>query len=246
MNVEHNDNCTRTELRNSEREMGKRYQTVEEDNEEELEIAWDDVFGATLNPQKVREARKEEIKYVNKMRFYDKVPTNQCHERTGKALITIRWIDTNKGAQGSPNYRSRLVAREINIRKREDLFAATPLLEALNLLISMTATANRGENSMVNDISRASFTLRPRERFTWNYPSRTGSPEKSIYAEDLITRCTEPAMQHKIDMKKIPGNWSALVSRKGKRHRVYFTTWKGAFELMYTETSMYRQGSQNS
>ena len=49
------------------------------------------------------------------------------------------------------------MAREINTYKRDDLFAATPPLEALTLIMSMTATANHGEIIMVNDISRAFF-----------------------------------------------------------------------------------------
>ena len=47
------------------------------------------------------------------------------------------------------------MVREINTYKREDLFAATPPLEALKTIVSMTATANKGEVLMINDISRA-------------------------------------------------------------------------------------------
>ena len=65
------------------------------------------------------------------MQLYEKVPIKTCFEETGKAPITVRWIDINKGDQENPNYRSRLVAREINTYKRDDLFAATPPLEAL-------------------------------------------------------------------------------------------------------------------
>ena len=66
-------------------------------------------------------------------------------------------MDINKGDSENPNYRSRLVAREINTHKREDLFAATPPLEALKVILSMTATSNRGESIMINDVSRALF-----------------------------------------------------------------------------------------
>ena len=74
-----------------------------------------------------------------------------------KDPITVRWIDINKGDAQTPNYRSRLVAREIYTYKRDDLFAATPPLEALKTILAMTATANKGEVLMVNDISRAYF-----------------------------------------------------------------------------------------
>ena len=60
------------------------------------------------------------------MQLYDKVPINECKRATGKMPITVRWIDINKGDNEKPNYRSRLVARELNTHKRDDLFAATP------------------------------------------------------------------------------------------------------------------------
>ena len=77
--------------------------------------------------------------------------------RIGKAPITVKWIDINMGDAQAPNYRPRLVAREVNTYKRDDLFAATPPLEALKMIISMIATANKGDLIMVNDISRAFF-----------------------------------------------------------------------------------------
>ena len=94
------------------------------------------------------------------MKLHVKVPTSECIKRTGRQPISVRWIDINKGDEDHPNYRSRLVAREINTHKREDLFAATPPLEALKTILSMCATSNKGEVVMVNDISRAFFHAR--------------------------------------------------------------------------------------
>ena len=92
------------------------------------------------------------------MNLYTKVPVSECHKRTGKAPISVRWIDINGGDEEKPNYRSRLVAREINIHKREDLFAAIPPLVTLKLIISIAASSNKGEIVMVNDVSRAFFS----------------------------------------------------------------------------------------
>ena len=102
----------------------------------------------------------EEVDYVRKMNSYTKVPITQCYQHTGKAPISTRWIDINKGDEEKPNYRSRLVAREINTHKRDDLFAATPPLEALKLILSITASSNKGEILMINDVSRAFFHAR--------------------------------------------------------------------------------------
>ena len=56
----------------------------------------------------------------------------------------MRWVDINKGDDEKPEYRSRLVAKEINREKREDLFAATPPLEAKKALLSMATTEGIG------------------------------------------------------------------------------------------------------
>ena len=87
-------------------------------------------------------------------------------------------LDTNKGDQQRPKYRSRLVAKEFNTGAAEGLFAATPPLEALRLLLSDAATTTaesqqpvaaachqekqkqqQGERKVVvvNDIARAFF-----------------------------------------------------------------------------------------
>ena len=73
--------------------------------------AWDDVSGRRLNPEKVREARKEEIEEYHKHEVYVKVPIEECRKETGKAPIQVRWIDVNKGDTLNPEYRSRLVAK---------------------------------------------------------------------------------------------------------------------------------------
>ena len=67
--------------------------------------AWDDVKNVWLDPSKVREARAEEMELVKKMKVYDKVPRT---EAPGKP-IPVRWVDTNKGTEADPNYRSRVV-----------------------------------------------------------------------------------------------------------------------------------------
>ena len=44
----------------------------------------------------------------------------------------------------NPDYISRLVAKELKKDNRDDLFAATPPLEALKMLISMAMTEGVG------------------------------------------------------------------------------------------------------
>ena len=53
------------------------------------------------------------------------------------------------------NVRSRLVTKQINSGKEHGWFAATPLVEALRMLLSATVTGNESTVLMFNDTSRA-------------------------------------------------------------------------------------------
>ena len=73
-------------------------------------------------------------------------------------IIGVRWVDVNKGDSQDPEYRSRLVGREFNVGKDDALYAATPPLEALRLIISHAATYSDGGPQrviMINDVRRA-------------------------------------------------------------------------------------------
>ena len=86
--------------------------------------------GQILNKDLVIQARKEEKDKYFSHKAYDKVPISESWEVTGKAPIGCRWIDINKGDDENPDYRSRLVAKEINRRRSDEMFAATLPSEA--------------------------------------------------------------------------------------------------------------------
>ncbi len=88
--------------------------------------------------------RMEEIAEFRKHNVYTKVPVQVCRDRTGKGPIGVRWVDVNKGDKQNPEYRSRLVAKEIRREKREDLFAATPPLDAKKALFALPVTEGVG------------------------------------------------------------------------------------------------------
>lgn len=134
----------------------------------------------------VRKARGEEIEYIHKMKLYDEVPTAECYQKTHKAPISVRWIDISKGDTERPNFRSRLVAREINTYKRDDLFAATPPLEALKLLLSMAASGNTGEVIMINDVSRAFFHAKATREVFVQLPDEDRRPGEEEFCGRLI------------------------------------------------------------
>ena len=120
--------------------------------------AFDDISGQELEPSLMVKARKEEIEYFRKMGVYEKVDLKECHDSTGKAPIAVRWVDINKGDSVSPNYRSRLVAKEFNTGVCPELYAATPPSECLRLMLSLVSSGRRDDVGLIYaDVSRAYF-----------------------------------------------------------------------------------------
>lgn len=111
-----------------------------------VQILYDDVTGKPLDTNEVWKARYEELGEIQKNNVYTKVPIEDCMRNTGKKPIAVRWVDINKGDDVHPNYRSRIVAKELKSadKHRDDLFAATPPLEAKRALISMAVTESLG------------------------------------------------------------------------------------------------------
>ena len=142
-------------------EQKRRSQSVEheEDDDTEIRQAWDDVSGKELDGRMVAKARMQELGYVKDKKVWVKITRKEAIRR-GMKIIKTRWIDINKGDVEDPNYRSRFVAKEFNVDKQEGLFAATPPLEALKMLIGEAATMDwEGEDKvvMINDVARAFF-----------------------------------------------------------------------------------------
>lgn len=72
----------------------------------------------------------------------------------------VRWVDADKAREGEPlDVRSCCVVKQFNTGDREDIFAATPSLEAVKVLLALTALSNRGRaptrRLMVLDVVRA-------------------------------------------------------------------------------------------
>ena len=158
---------------------------------------WDDMSGKRLDARLIKEARDEEMVEVRKHAVYVKVPLSQCRDETGRAPVGVRWVDVNKGDDTNPEYRSRLVAQELKRTSIvEDLFAATPPLEAKKILFSMAVTeaigfeANDRQGGMkldFIDVRRAYFHAPARRRVYVKLPPEDaaegmcGLLKKSMY-----------------------------------------------------------------
>ncbi len=118
----------------------------------------DDIHDRPLDRAMAIEARKTEIQYFKDMGVYTKV-----RREPWMRVISTKWIDTNKGDEACPSYRARLVARELNLSKKDGLFAATPPVESLRMILSICASNQHSYDEsrnfivMSNDIKRAYF-----------------------------------------------------------------------------------------
>ena len=115
----------------------------------------DNVSGLHLNKNLAIQARKVEIDFFKARGVYEKVA-----QESWMKVITTKWLDVNKSDESNPNYRARLVGREIAWDKRDDLYAATPPLESLRALPSLCASSQKGTNPyriMALDICSAYF-----------------------------------------------------------------------------------------
>ena len=115
----------------------------------------DDVSGLRLDKSLAIAARKVEIEFFKNRGVYEKVAKEPWMH-----VITTKWLDVNKNDEATPNYRARLVGREIAWDKRDDLYAATPPLESLKTVISACASAQDSAvpfRIMAIDVKRAYF-----------------------------------------------------------------------------------------
>lgn len=103
------------------------------EDEDWAEEVFDTKTGDLLDPDRVRVAREEELKFMDDFGIFEDSTVELCYEKTGKPPIDTKWVDVDKGAEVKPEVRSRLVARDFKPkgeRPRGDLFAAMPPLEA--------------------------------------------------------------------------------------------------------------------
>jgi hypothetical protein len=104
-----------------------------------MQKAWDDVEGGVLPMARVKEARRKEVTYMRGRKLCELRPIEECREKLGKAPVSMRWVDTNKGNEHADEgeVRCRLVARDFKCgEKQRDALS----MEAKRLLISRAMT----------------------------------------------------------------------------------------------------------
>jgi hypothetical protein len=191
-------------------------QEVMEILREEAET-YDANTGEAFKKELVKIARADEMETFRRFGVYTKRPTKECWSETGTAPIKVKWVDINKGDTEREEYRSRLVAMEIALNKREDLFAATPPLEAKKMLFSLFASKKKMSLDFI-DVSRAYFHAKARRKIYVELPPEDaaegmcGILEKSMYGTRDAAQSWENEYTDMLaDAKFAQGKHSACV-----------------------------------
>ena len=122
MTVRHDDKIQEEDVETKE---GKKKKGVLHVEDEEHQMAWDDLTGEELPAKEVRKARLKEVEYIEDKKVWRRMTRKEAQKR-GIKIVAVRWIDINKGDATNPLYRSRLVAKEFNEGKDDSLYAGTP------------------------------------------------------------------------------------------------------------------------
>ena len=142
-----------------------RLEIVEEDDLHETEWMWDgdqefdSISGEVLDKRLVQAREMEEMSRFKEMGVYEYVTPEEAHRDPEGVIIDVRWVIVNKGTASEPNVRCRLVGREFATKgNRDDLFAGTPPLVTIRVLLSLLAKRREYEDDisgMVIDVKGA-------------------------------------------------------------------------------------------
>ena len=126
----------------------------------------------------MRAARQEEIKFLNTVLVFKKVPEADAK---GKERVSVRWCDVNKGDSSNVPVRSQLVGRESRWKDplAQGTFAATPPVERPGTSVI--------EFRPVDDVMGGNWTS---SCLCWTYPERISTHQLCVNCTSLCQRKT--------------------------------------------------------
>ena len=62
--------------------------------------------------------RAEEIGYMKSRNMWREVDFEECYRIFRSGPLSVKWVDTDKGTEGEPLVRCRLVARDLKVKMR--------------------------------------------------------------------------------------------------------------------------------
>ena len=156
---------------------------VNQDEEEDAPVAeWPGDQGEQeLDPEKLELGIQDEMEFMEKIKMFEDSTEQECWNRTGAAPTSTRWVSVRKTLDnGEEIVRSRLVGRDFKggNGSNEDLFAATPPLEALKLLLRASVIREGGEEEiklMFIDVRKAHLIPQCDEEVYVKLPAEFGN-----------------------------------------------------------------------
>ena len=143
-------------------------------------------------------------------KMYTRVPGETCLRETGRAPMKTGWAETDTGQPGQPNERARWVAKEYKTHARPELYASTPPLEALKVVLSETATGERGAEWRTSTL--------PARRRVFSLYCTPDAAQTSL--EELVSTCQRAQID---EMQRVCNGARATTCTKlrGGRSAVY-------------------------
>lgn len=209
----------------------------------------DDVSGKPLQHALAIKARKLEMEFFRKMHVYEKVPRWHARE-AGCKVITTRWLDVNKGDNEHPDYRARLVGRELKLDNRLDLFAATPPLESLRVICSICANNQRRPDPfriLSIDVKRAYFYAKaqrpmfieiPVEDYEHGDEHRVGKLNLSLYGTRDAAQNWSQEYTNFLKSNGFIVGTATPCSFKHKQRQIYLTVHGDDFTITGSEKDL--------
>ncbi len=77
----------------------------------------DHTSGLELGAGMAKAMRLEEMEFMRKIELLEEVDVSECYEVTGKALVTTKWVDLNKGTMDKAD--GRLLGATLSRRERK-------------------------------------------------------------------------------------------------------------------------------
>lgn len=114
-----------------------------------------------FDPEAVQTAKRTEYQTLRDRGTYRVVPRSEMEADREAVHVSCKWVITNKGTRESPIIKARYVAREFVSKAidRDELYAATPGLMTMRLLLSRMASTRAGNGGhrcgMILDVKGA-------------------------------------------------------------------------------------------
>ena len=144
-----------------------------------------------MSPSNTASSVTYRLPHILGIEVYEHSTDAEARARTGRNPVGLKWIDTKKGSAEAPRYCSCLVCTEVRHEGVEPIFSATPPLETLRILLSITCQEDvfRVEDPFlisIADVSRAHFNVEMRSATkTSDCQTRTPRQSSQVWETDL-------------------------------------------------------------